>query len=160
MFVAYAAEDNDINKLNQQTWQVKCTKKICQSQSVPCQFSCVWQYVLHYVVLICGRLLSFYISTVTDTCAMMLKTFLVFVVFLCYFGRAMPPNSIVARNLINGKGLYDEGDKVAVLNVTNFKNTVFGTKNAWVVQFYNSWCGHCFAFAPKYKALAADVQGT
>ncbi|OQV25321.1 Sulfhydryl oxidase 2 [Hypsibius exemplaris] len=30
--------------------------------------------------------------------------------------------------------------------------------NLWIVQFYNSWCGHCIKFSPIYKALANRTQ--
>lgn len=56
-----------------------------------------------------------------------------------------------------GTGLYSLSDKVALLNVDNFNINVYNSKTAWVVQFYNSWCGHCIKFAPVWKELAADV---
>jgi thiol oxidase len=58
-----------------------------------------------------------------------------------------------------GRGLYNSDDKVTVLNATNFKNTVHGTNNAWIIEFYNSWCGYCHRFAPVWKSLASDIYG-
>ena len=58
-----------------------------------------------------------------------------------------------------GRGLYNGDDKVTVLNATNFKNTVYGTSNAWIIEFYNSWCGFCHRFAPVWKSLALDIYG-
>lgn len=58
-----------------------------------------------------------------------------------------------------GRGLYNSDDKVTVLNATNFKNTVYGTSNAWIIEFYNSWCGFCHRFAPVWKSLALDIYG-
>ncbi|CAL8126047.1 unnamed protein product [Orchesella dallaii] len=56
------------------------------------------------------------------------------------------------------QSLYEPTDHVAVLNATNIKSTIFGTKNAWIVEFYSSWCGHCIHFAPVFKQLAAEVE--
>lgn len=55
------------------------------------------------------------------------------------------------------KGLYSPTDKVAVLTADNFNENVYGSTSAWLVQFYNSWCGHCIKFSPIWKALAADI---
>lgn len=62
-------------------------------------------------------------------------------------------------HLFGEKILYRaEVDDVVLLNVTDFKRTIFGKDNAWVVQFYNSWCGHCVLFAPTYIELAHKVK--
>ncbi|KAL1130958.1 hypothetical protein AAG570_012199 [Ranatra chinensis] len=65
------------------------------------------------------------------------------------------------HDITSGKGLYSPYDKITLLNVTNFKSTLFNESNsrAWVVEFYNSWCGHCHRFAPIWKSLAADISG-
>ncbi|XP_076243509.1 sulfhydryl oxidase 1 [Calliopsis andreniformis] len=55
------------------------------------------------------------------------------------------------------QGLYDANDNVTVLNVTNFKSSVYKDTKGWLVEFYNSWCGFCFRFAPLWKAFASDV---
>ncbi|XP_063235859.1 sulfhydryl oxidase 1 isoform X2 [Bacillus rossius redtenbacheri] len=60
-------------------------------------------------------------------------------------------------DLKSGRGLYTGDDKVIVLNSTSFKSSVFGSKNAWLVEFYNSWCGFCHRFAPVLRSLAADI---
>ncbi|XP_052789721.1 sulfhydryl oxidase 2-like [Mya arenaria] len=54
------------------------------------------------------------------------------------------------------KGLYDNNDKVYVLNHRNFDKNVVGSESVWLVEFYNSWCGHCINFAPKWKEFAAE----
>ncbi|XP_055327806.1 sulfhydryl oxidase 2-like [Paramacrobiotus metropolitanus] len=69
--------------------------------------------------------------------------------------------------------LYDADVDIGVyvLNDENFNSTVYQytgshlmrkdrtTGNVtWIVQFYNSWCGHCIKFAPTYKALAKKLQ--
>ncbi|XP_067013587.2 sulfhydryl oxidase 2 [Anabrus simplex] len=62
------------------------------------------------------------------------------------------------RDLVDEGGLYGKETKVYLLNSTNF-DSVYGTKNAWLVEFYANWCGHCQRFAPVYIALAEDVVG-
>lgn len=46
-----------------------------------------------------------------------------------------------------------------ILDHGNFSATVHGTDNAWVVEFYNTWCGHCVAFAPVWKQFGKEVKG-
>lgn len=58
-----------------------------------------------------------------------------------------------------GRGLYNSDNQVTVLNATSFKSSVFGTKNAWIIEFYNSWCGFCHRFAPIWKSLATNIYG-
>lgn len=53
--------------------------------------------------------------------------------------------------------LYTASDKVALLTVDNFNENVYNSTSAWIVQFYNSWCGHCIKFSPVWKQLAADI---
>jgi len=58
------------------------------------------------------------------------------------------------------KPLYlDDDDDVISLTASAFNRTVYGTSNAWLVEFYSSWCGHCIRFAPMYKQLSADIKG-
>lgn len=54
-------------------------------------------------------------------------------------------------------GLYVATDKVALLTVNNFNENVYNSTSAWLVQFYNSWCGHCIKFSPIWKQLAASI---
>ncbi|XP_052212288.1 sulfhydryl oxidase 2-like [Dreissena polymorpha] len=54
------------------------------------------------------------------------------------------------------KGLYGKNDNVFILNSSNFDRNVVGSKSIWVVEFYNSWCGHCISFAPTWKEFAAE----
>ncbi|XP_038045345.1 sulfhydryl oxidase 1-like [Patiria miniata] len=55
--------------------------------------------------------------------------------------------------------LYDPSDDVSVLNNSTLKGAIFGSKQAWFVQFYSSWCGHCVHFAPTWKEFAGDIKG-
>ncbi|KAK8777402.1 hypothetical protein V5799_029255 [Amblyomma americanum] len=46
-----------------------------------------------------------------------------------------------------------------VLNATSFQKVILNKENAWLVQFYNHWCGHCIKFSPLFRAFANDVAG-
>ncbi|XP_017482102.1 PREDICTED: sulfhydryl oxidase 1 [Rhagoletis zephyria] len=52
------------------------------------------------------------------------------------------------------QGLYDAKDKVTILTVNNFNDTVLHQNRSLLVEFYNTFCGHCQRYAPRYKALA------
>lgn len=56
--------------------------------------------------------------------------------------------------------LYYETDDVLRLNSTSFIPTVFhkNEDTTFVVQFYNTFCGHCQMFAPIYKELATRTK--
>lgn len=58
------------------------------------------------------------------------------------------------------KDLYSPSDDVLRLNSTSFIPTVFhqNKNTTFVVQFYNTYCGHCQMFAPIYKDLAARLK--
>ena len=51
-------------------------------------------------------------------------------------------------------------DEVVVLDVNNFENIVYGSKDIWMVEFYAPWCGHCKALEPEYTAAASQLKGT
>ncbi|XP_050725044.1 sulfhydryl oxidase 2-like isoform X3 [Eriocheir sinensis] len=59
---------------------------------------------------------------------------------------------------LNSASLYNSTDEVVILDHGNFSSTVHGTDNAWVVEFYNTWCGHCVQFAPIWKRFGKDVK--
>ena len=84
-----------------------------------------------------------------------------FSVLLFYFSESAlsPEIRKIYHGFLSGKGLYSEDDKITILNATNFKTTVYYTDNAWLIEFYNSWCGHCHKFAPVWKRLAFDIYG-
>ncbi|KAH8348370.1 hypothetical protein KR084_006818 [Drosophila pseudotakahashii] len=54
-------------------------------------------------------------------------------------------------------GLYDDGDKVIRLTVDNFNATVVDQNRGALVEFYNTYCGHCRRFAPTYKTVAEHL---
>lgn len=58
---------------------------------------------------------------------------------------------------IQQQGLYSKSDKVEILTARNFEKKVYGHKHAYLIQFYNSYCGHCRAFAPKFKEFASEL---
>lgn len=62
------------------------------------------------------------------------------------------------KQLIEGQGLYTTDDNIEIFTAHNFKNKLYGKKQAWLIEFYNSWCGFCQRFAPSWKALATDVR--
>ncbi|KAB0796969.1 hypothetical protein PPYR_11030 [Photinus pyralis] len=62
------------------------------------------------------------------------------------------------KHLIEGQGLYSTEDEVTILTAFNFKNEIYNASHSSLVEFYNSWCGHCQRFAPSWKALAASLK--
>ncbi|XP_067662118.1 sulfhydryl oxidase 2-like [Haliotis asinina] len=56
-------------------------------------------------------------------------------------------------------GLYSHFDDVIILNNKNFYDQFLDKENAWLIEFYNSWCGHCINFAPTWKKFATYAKG-
>ncbi|KAF7273265.1 hypothetical protein GWI33_014013 [Rhynchophorus ferrugineus] len=56
------------------------------------------------------------------------------------------------------QGLYSSKDDVEILTIDNFKEAITNSGKAWIVEFYNSWCGFCQKFAPSWKKFATDVK--
>ncbi|XP_019486376.1 PREDICTED: sulfhydryl oxidase 1 [Hipposideros armiger] len=54
--------------------------------------------------------------------------------------------------------LYLPSDPLTLLQADTVRGAVLGSRSAWAVEFFASWCGHCIAFAPTWKALANDVK--
>ncbi|XP_008571169.1 PREDICTED: sulfhydryl oxidase 1, partial [Galeopterus variegatus] len=79
-----------------------------------------------------------------------------------------PPPSLVLLSLlllaVPGVGaaqrsaLYSPSDPLTLLQADTVRGAVLGSRSAWAVEFFASWCGHCIAFAPTWKALANDVK--
>ncbi|XP_030368899.1 sulfhydryl oxidase 1 [Scaptodrosophila lebanonensis] len=54
-------------------------------------------------------------------------------------------------------GLYSVEDKVFIMTSANFNETVLEQNRSVLVEFYNTYCGHCRRFAPIYKAVAEQL---
>ncbi|XP_045153916.1 sulfhydryl oxidase 1 [Echinops telfairi] len=54
--------------------------------------------------------------------------------------------------------LYSPSDPLTLLQADTLRGAVLGSRSAWAVEFFASWCGHCIAFAPTWKALANDIK--
>jgi protein disulfide-isomerase A6 len=57
-----------------------------------------------------------------------------------------------------GGGAATDKD-VYVLTDANFEQTVYGSKDIWLVEFYAPWCGHCKALEPEWNASASQLKG-
>ncbi|XP_057369617.1 sulfhydryl oxidase 1-like [Daphnia carinata] len=68
-------------------------------------------------------------------------------------------NPLVGAIPLSNSVLYKDSDPIVQMNVANFQSTIVATSNAWLVEFYSSWCGHCIDFAPAFIQLANDVKG-
>ncbi len=55
-------------------------------------------------------------------------------------------------------GSVDEKD-VIILDEDNFEEQVYGDNDAWFVEFYAPWCGHCKNLIPEWAALATNLKG-
>jgi thiol oxidase len=60
------------------------------------------------------------------------------------------------------KPLYTRSQTINILSDNNFSANVFynelNSNRLQLIQFYNSWCGHCIAFAPTFKSFAEDIK--
>ncbi|GFY71028.1 sulfhydryl oxidase 1 [Trichonephila inaurata madagascariensis] len=54
--------------------------------------------------------------------------------------------------------LYSEDDPLWELDSSNFNNVVLGKNNAWIIEFYNNWCGHCIRFVPTWKQFSREIK--
>lgn len=72
-----------------------------------------------------------------------------------------PDSKRLYHDIVSGRGLYYGFSKLTELGGSNFKSVVFNEEKnkLWLVEFYNSWCGHCHRFAPTWKSLATDLFG-
>lgn len=76
-----------------------------------------------------------------------------------------PPSLLLLLLAVAGAGaaprsaLYSSSDPLTLLQADTVRGAVLGSRSAWAVEFFASWCGHCIAFAPTWKALANDVKG-
>ncbi|PIO70973.1 protein disulfide-isomerase domain protein [Teladorsagia circumcincta] len=54
----------------------------------------------------------------------------------------------------------DDKGPVRTLVASNFDKVIGDESKDVLVEFYAPWCGHCKAFEPKYKELAAQLKKT
>ena len=59
-----------------------------------------------------------------------------------------------------GTPLYSTTDGIVLLENDTITRTIYNSPVAWFVEFYSSWCGHCQSFAPSWKRLARQVEGS
>ncbi|CAB0006373.1 unnamed protein product [Nesidiocoris tenuis] len=72
----------------------------------------------------------------------------------------MDPDVLAFMTAISmGRGLYSNFHDIVLLNGTNFDATVKNKEHSWIIEFYNSWCGHCLRFTTTYKRFAVDIKG-
>jgi len=53
------------------------------------------------------------------------------------------------------------GKKGTVVELTadNFEEKVLGSDDAWLVEFFAPWCGHCKSLAPQWEKAAGMLEG-
>lgn len=54
-------------------------------------------------------------------------------------------------------GLYEDSDLLEILDSTNFEDKVVKGNTSFVVEFYNSFCGHCIRFSSTWKEFGIQV---
>lgn len=81
----------------------------------------------------------------------------VIIIAICIYSASI---QFILSSAEDAPDLYSEVDDVIRLNSITFIPTVFHqNKNiTFMVQFYNTFCGHCQMFAPVYKELASRVK--
>lgn len=91
----------------------------------------------------------------------LLVLFLIVFVEYSITSNISPDSKRLYHDIASGRGLYHGFNEITELGGTNFKKIVYNEEKEklWVVEFYNSWCGHCHRFAPTWKALAVDIYG-
>jgi len=56
-------------------------------------------------------------------------------------------------------GLYEDTDLLEILDSTNFNDKVLQGNTSYVIEFYNSFCGHCIRFSTPWKGFGIQVYG-
>lgn len=63
--------------------------------------------------------------------------------------------------MIQAESLYHSNDNAIILTTSNFTQFVVDLhqdgQKLQLIQFYNSWCGHCISFAPHFKKFLKSV---
>jgi len=55
------------------------------------------------------------------------------------------------------EGLFPNSKYVKDFSAEEFEDSVMKTLDAWIVDFYAPWCGHCQHFAPKWTETAKNL---
>jgi len=63
---------------------------------------------------------------------MKVTAFILFVHFLLH--------AVIGGKVVNPT-LYDENDKVVLLDTASIKAQIYGSSKVWIVEFFSSWCG-------------------
>ena len=86
--------------------------------------------------------------------------------WLLFYRLRQSDSSASSSPLIRSAGLprvvplYNaSSDFVVSLDYHNL-DWIYGRDQAVLLEFYSSWCGHCIAFSPVYKALAEATRTT
>lgn len=74
----------------------------------------------------------------------------IFKVFIFYFS---------VTHIVHGDVLYTGNDPVNILNFESLESFIWLRPHYNLVQFYNSWCGHCIRFAPTWNEFAESIDG-
>lgn len=90
------------------------------------------------------------------------SVFCVFSVILIVLNAKSAESSVINyEKMMKGEpqktGLYDSKDKVISVNQASFKHLMIWKPYVVLMEFYNSFCGHCRRFAPVYKDLAFQL---
>lgn len=59
--------------------------------------------------------------------------------------------------VLEGEEAALKDEDVIILENSNF-NTFKNSKEAWFVEFYAPWCGHCKSLAPIYRKVATGLK--
>ncbi|KAL4217269.1 DnaJ subfamily C member 10 [Mactra antiquata] len=49
--------------------------------------------------------------------------------------------------------------KVETITYNKFENKIIAGREAWILDFYAPWCGHCQVFKPEFEKVANDIEG-
>lgn len=55
--------------------------------------------------------------------------------------------------------VYGPSSQVVTLTASNFQKLVVDSDEAWMVEFYAPWCGHCKSLEPEYEKLSKLTKG-
>lgn len=58
---------------------------------------------------------------------------------------------------VTATGLYDENDDVVIYTSKNLDENIYEKPYGTLLEFYNSFCGHCRNYAPHYKNFSSDI---